>query len=139
MDTHTPEADLHTQRRRFARVLFDTPASLALDDGQAFPCRLIDIALKGALIETDTATLTLAGQPLSLRIGLGGDREDGSQRTIVMRVAVAHRHDQRIGLTCHSIDLDSITELRRLIELNVGDAALLERELSALGEPGHDL
>ncbi|MCG8610315.1 MAG: hypothetical protein MI864_07240, partial [Pseudomonadales bacterium] len=30
------------------------------------------------------------------------------------------------------IDLDSITHLKRLIELNVGDPSLIERELSAL-------
>ena len=31
-----------------------------------------------------------------------------------------------------SIDLDSITHLRRLVELNLGDEKLLERELSHL-------
>jgi len=31
------------------------------------------------------------------------------------------------------IDLDSISHLRRLVELNLGDEALLERELAALG------
>jgi hypothetical protein len=35
-------------------------------------------------------------------------------------------------LLCESIDLDSITHLRRLVELNAGDPALLERELTAL-------
>ncbi|NQD96622.1 PilZ domain-containing protein, partial [Pseudomonas sp. CrR25] len=29
---------------------------------------------------------------------------------------------------------DSISHLRRLVELNLGDEALLERELTALGE-----
>jgi hypothetical protein len=33
---------------------------------------------------------------------------------------------------CKEIDLDSISHLRRLIELNLGDQEELERELGAL-------
>ena len=39
-----------------------------------------------------------------------------------------------IGFVCRHIDVDSISHLRRLVELNLGDEALLERELAALGE-----
>ena len=42
----------------------------------------------------------------------------------------------KIGLQCESIDLDSITHLRRLVELNAGDPALLDRELSSLLKGG---
>jgi hypothetical protein len=50
-----------------------------------------------------------------------------------MDVSVAHVEDQHIGFRCEHIDLDSITHLRRLVELNVGDTDILYRELSALG------
>ena len=40
-----------------------------------------------------------------------------------------------VGMVCRHIDVDSISHLRRLVELNLGDEALLERELAALGEP----
>jgi hypothetical protein len=33
---------------------------------------------------------------------------------------------------CRSIDIESITHLRRLIEVNLGDPAASERELKAL-------
>jgi hypothetical protein len=39
-----------------------------------------------------------------------------------------------LGFVCQYIDLDSISHLRRLVELNLGDGSLLERELAALGE-----
>ncbi len=52
---------------------------------------------------------------------------------IVMEGAVAHRGDGRVGLRCTSIDMDSMIHLRRLMELNLGDPGLLERELFALG------
>ena len=45
---------------------------------------------------------------------------------------VVHIDSQHIGLRCDSIDLDSITHLRRLVELNSGDPSMLEREISAL-------
>ena len=50
-----------------------------------------------------------------------------------MDVWVAHEENKELGLKCKDIDVDSITHLRRLIELNLGDPDLLERELSALG------
>jgi len=34
---------------------------------------------------------------------------------------------------CQRIDMDSITHLRRLIELNAGDPGLLQREPAQLG------
>jgi hypothetical protein len=36
------------------------------------------------------------------------------------------------GVLCRSIDLESITHLRRLIEVNLGDPAASDRELKAL-------
>ena len=50
-----------------------------------------------------------------------------------MDVEIAHRENDELGLNCKDIDVDSITHLRRLVELNLGDPELLERELSALG------
>jgi hypothetical protein len=39
----------------------------------------------------------------------------------------------RIGYRWEKIDLDSFSQLKRLVELNLGDPELLNRELSALG------
>ena len=49
-----------------------------------------------------------------------------------MEARVVHVEGRYAGLRCLAIDLDSVTHLRRLVELNLGDPALLERELSAL-------
>jgi hypothetical protein len=45
---------------------------------------------------------------------------------------IAHREGRQVGVRCLEIDLDSISHLRRLVELNVGDEAILHRELGAL-------
>jgi hypothetical protein len=52
--------------------------------------------------------------------------------TISMSTTVTHVAGRRVGLRCDNIDLDSVTHLRRLVELNAGDPNLLDRELSAL-------
>ncbi|MCX8018285.1 MAG: PilZ domain-containing protein, partial [Rhodocyclaceae bacterium] len=66
------------------------------------------------------------GEHCQLRLPLG------PEATISMSATIAHLAGRHVGLHCDSIDLDSVTHLRRLVELNAGDASLLERELAAL-------
>ena len=51
---------------------------------------------------------------------------------IAMSAEIAHLRGLHAGLLCRNIDLDSVTHLRRLIELQLGDPALLERDLGEL-------
>lgn len=84
--------------------------------------------MKGALVETP---LDWPGREKSfcdLEIRL-----EDSEVTILMQMEVSHFKDNTMGLHCVSIDLDSMTHLRRLMELNLGDPNLIERELGALG------
>ena len=57
----------------------------------------------------------------------------GSALLFVMLALASAEQNDELGLRCVDIDLDSITHLRRLVELNLGETELLERELSALG------
>jgi len=125
--TAVPDGDAAAEgQRRFTRIPFDADAVLERD-GQEWPCTVIDLSLKGALIERPAAWDGAQGEDCTLRLALGEEVQIG------MAVTVAHIEEGQIGLSCHDIDLDSITHLRRLVELNLGDAALLERELLALG------
>jgi hypothetical protein len=122
-DAHSTAAD----RRHFWRASFHAPAQLALPDGVR-KAELLDISLKGALVELGSGSGAALDQRCELRLTLGEGDE-----AIVMQTTVAHvRGGRWIGLRCDAIDLDSITHLRRLVQLNAGDPALLERELSAL-------
>ena len=49
-----------------------------------------------------------------------------------MTAQVVHQTLEQLHLSCVNIDIDSISHLRRLIELNIGDATAAERELSEL-------
>lgn len=114
-----------TERRGFWRAVFDSPVRLNTRDGHA-DARLLDISLKGALLETADAWHGKPGEACRLFLELAPGK------TITMETTVAHVHGTHVGLRCASIDLDSITHLRRLVELNSGDAALLDREFSKL-------
>ena len=45
---------------------------------------------------------------------------------------MAHLEGNRTGIACDHIDVDSASHLRRIVELNTGNEALLEREIEAL-------
>jgi len=114
------------EQRQFSRIPFDVPATLALG-GQVWETSLIDISLHGALIQAPQNFAPDPGQDYRLAVHLEGGPD------ICMEVWVAHQENKVLGLKCKDIDVDSITHLRRLVELNLGDPDLLERELSALG------
>ncbi len=96
---------------------------------RTFPTHLIDISLRGALIETPV------GWPRDATTGSLEVRLEHSPVAIRMTVLPAHQSGNRTGLQCVTIDVDSMTHLRRLMELNLGDPDLVERELTALGAP----
>lgn len=113
-------------KRRFSRVAFASKA-LVSNEKKQWPCQLIDISLKGSLITLPANWTGVAGDQFQLEILL-----DSSEIAIRMDVSVAHIENNHIGLTCEHIDIDSISHLRRLVELNLGNSEALQRELSEL-------
>lgn len=113
------------EQRKFSRIPFDVSITLHLGDEQ-WESTLADISLHGALIHTPEDFEPVTGTQYRLDIHLEGGPD------ITMDVHVAHQETGNTGLRCDDIDVDSITHLRRLVELNLGDPELLERELSAL-------
>ncbi len=120
------EAEKNSEQRRFSRIPFDVPVTLCQGD-KTWETQLVDLSLHGALVREPEGFDGDTGTALRLVAHL----RDGPD--IGMDAHVAHREEGRLGLACDDIDLDSITHLRRLVELNLGDAELVERELSALG------
>ncbi|MDR2625683.1 MAG: PilZ domain-containing protein [Zoogloeaceae bacterium] len=127
---------MEPNRRRFARIHFDSPACLAFRRQgveREYPAKVLDFSLKGALIQTDASVDLAPGASCTLALDLSGmDGDETLESGICMRAEVAHIRGRDIGLVCVEIDLDSITHLRRLIELNLGDETLLSRELEHL-------
>jgi len=115
----------HSEKRHFHRVAHDAPATLYRND-ERVPCKILDLSLKGCLIELDSDRLIDPDGVYELRIDLN------ETVRILMSVSPAHSSERKLGLVCRQIDLDSISALKRLVELNLGDERLLERELQAL-------
>ena len=114
------------ERRHFVRVSFDAPALLTTARG-AFSVHVVDVSLKGALLTAPSVAELSIGMPCQLTIPLA---ETGTH--IAMSAEVAHLQEGATGLQCRSIDLDSVTHLRRLIELQLGNPSLIERDLAEL-------
>ena len=120
---------MRDDQRRFQRIEFDARIQLDLA-GQSFPGILRDISLKGALV-----VLGDIGQPIEE--GQKGRlivRLDEGSVEMQMDVQVAYFHPVRhaCGLNIQTMDVDTASHLRRLIEVNLGDEDALQRELSNL-------
>jgi len=116
------------ERRHFNRVAFETAATF-YSNSQETECQVVDLSLHGALLRLITPVEVTLGGEYRLEIRLGEEGE-----VITMQLELTHQEGEQLGLKCVHIDLDSITHLRRLVELNLGDSELLERDFIALCE-----
>jgi len=120
-------SDQHSNRRRFKRIAFDAVTTLS-QGATVWSAELVDLSLKGLLIH---------------RPGGWHDSNEGiflvdirlaENVHVEMDAQLVHKEADQLGFKCLHIGLESIQHLRRLIELNLADAAELERELGALIE-----
>ncbi|MDO9162317.1 MAG: PilZ domain-containing protein, partial [Methylococcaceae bacterium] len=95
-------------------------------DNKTWLCEIIDLSLKGCLLKFDFNWKEDLEKTYTLSLQLS------EHQLIQMQVSTAHVIGNTAGFKCDHIDLDSISELRRLVELNLGDSSLLERDLQAL-------
>lgn len=117
--------DHPANHRRFKRIAFDAKTELSQGEHR-WPVKLLDLSLKGLLIERPEPWLGDEEKMFSVDIHLSSDTE------IRMDVQLSHDNNHQLGFVCRYIDLESVSKLRRLVELNIGDHAELERELGAL-------
>lgn len=124
------ENTISTERRQFARVAFASGAEL-ITTQEHLHCQVVDVSLKGVLLQLPEGQAPQAGLPCLVKLPLGAAGGTGAA-IIAMGGELAHVERGHAGVLCRSIDLESITHLRRLIEVNLGDPAASERELKAL-------
>lgn len=120
------DKDKQEDKRRFSRISFRTDVEL-VNTTNSWHCQLLDISLNGILTSRPNSWNGKVGDDLLAEIHF-----EESDVRIRMDVVVSHVEGGHMGFRCRNIDLDSITHLRRLIELNLGNAELLDRELSEL-------
>ena len=118
-------SDQTADRRRFKRIAFDARTELSQGEHR-WPVQMIDLSLKGLLIQRPEPWQGDETQPFAADIHLSDDVD------VRMDVQLTRRDYGQLGFVCLHIDLESVEHLRRLIELNLADEAELERELGAL-------
>jgi hypothetical protein len=115
-------------RRSFVRARFATGATLTdAKTGKEWQTELVDLCIKGAFVSRPEDWHGKSGDPCSLALNLNAGL------VISMSGHIAHVRPGGVGFAWDSIDIDDMAHLRRLLELNLGDGSLFQRELSALG------
>ena len=113
------------ERRRFIRIICDLPA-LATYGENKVNVQIKDLSLMGVLAVSETPLDLSKGTHVRIDIHLG------ATLTISMDCAVSYVHENLIGLGTMRIDIDSITNLRRFIEMNGMSEELLHRDIGHL-------
>ena len=116
-----------SDKRKFHRILYSAVASVDNQE-KHWDCEVIDLSLKGCLLRFENPWQEDLEQLYSFTLQLSDAIK------ITMELQVSHVVGNVAGFKCVHIDLESISELRRLVELNLGDSDLLERDLLALAE-----
>ncbi len=120
-------AEIINDKRHFHRIFYNSNATLS-SENSTFNCQLIDISLKGCLVRFDEPWNKAMENTYSLNLQLSSDI------SISMELSISHVRNNTVGFKCEHIDIDSISQLRRLVELNLGDSELLERDIISLAE-----
>ena len=115
-----------SERRSYNRIPFN--AEILMQCGhEEWSCNLLDISLKGMLVEPPENLDINMDNPCGMALFLGEDI------SIHARVNIIRSSDDNWGLKWLQIDANSLQHLRRMIELNTSNPAMLMRELSELG------
>lgn len=114
------------EKRSFTRLPFDADAQIVLED-KVWNSEVVDLSLQGVLVKKPKNWPdSISEENILFRLILSEDV------VIEMRTALAHKDAEHLGLSCKHLDINSIAHLRRLMELNLGNANLLDRELEKL-------
>ena len=111
------------ERRNYSRVKFDAEIALLIGE-DSHPAHLADISLNGALIQFDGASPIQVEEKCRLQINL-----NASELVLTIDSKAVFSKDDQVGLQFLEIEIDSLTHLRRLLELNVGDPDKVKNEL----------
>lgn len=114
------------ERRHYLRIPFIADVLIS-QKGQQWSCSLEDISLKGLLVVAPQDIKPVQNEAYTVELILG----EGA--TINMTAQISHTQGDHWGMQWDNIDLDGLTHLRRLLELNMQNPQEMHRELAELG------
>ena len=111
------------ERRKFVRVKFLAEVEVVYFDN-TYRAELLDLSLKGALIHPKDEIPMGLGNSWHIIISLAAKDLD-----LEFKAELAHLNGEKLGLKFLTQDIDTMTHLRRLLELNVCDHDRITQEL----------
>jgi hypothetical protein len=117
--------------RRFSRITL-IEKSFVEFVGRSIEVSLVDVSLKGALVEFETDNAIRKGDILRLAFHLGN-----TDIILRFKAEVVHSHKNRVGVKFTETDLDTMIHLRSLIEARTMDPEKVRDELGFLIEGQH--
>jgi len=121
-----------SERRKFSRINFQCHCSLNFDGKIAshdFDASLIDISLNGALIAITAPSPDVNHEQVQINLTL-----EGSDVQLLLNGMVCHQQDLLLGIQFTKMELETMTHLKRIIELNLADYETMHREFEQLIE-----
>jgi len=115
-----------SEQRHFHRIRFDVKIQIEIN-GKVHEASLVDISLKGVLVETPGGLTTDPGNNCRLTIQL-----KNSDVVISFDGEVVHVKDGLVGIKIILIEVESMIHLRRLVTLNSENSEQVRDELKAL-------
>nr|WP_086940966.1 PilZ domain-containing protein [Thaumasiovibrio occultus] len=116
------------EHRRFIRIIYHADAQLGQGQAQ-WRTEIRDLSIHGVLLvrpkEWQPTNKIEYNVSFSLR---------DAEIDIQMETELVQCCEQYLRMQIRHIDLDSISHLKRLVELNVGNDGFLERELAQLAD-----
>lgn len=114
------------ERRRFSRIFYQVPA-LAQQGQKKLTTCIQDLSLHGLLLWAADEANFKSDQPLEIQFTL-----PDSDITLSLTAQLVRQNGNNLHLKIQHIDIESISHLKRLVELNVGNDELLHRDMRQL-------
>ncbi|UPR55669.1 PilZ domain-containing protein [Vibrio sp. ED004] len=120
------------ERRQFSRVIYQVPTEIS--QGQVNVSGSVqDLSLHGLLIQCEEWQQLRHDVPVHVSFTL-----TNSDINIQLEATIVSTINTSMRLRIEHLDIDSISHLKRLVELNVGDDELLYREIEHLTDLGKE-
>jgi hypothetical protein len=113
------------EKRLFQRILFSHDATLVVAE-KKWSIQVLDLSLHGFLCTEPSDSAFVVDQASTLILKLD------DQHSITLSAKLVHIGHQTLGFENSHIDIESISELKRLVALNLASDELLNRELGHL-------
>ncbi|AGH81366.1 type IV pilus assembly PilZ [Psychromonas sp. CNPT3] len=119
-----------SERRKFSRISFSGHCYLSekVDTQETqWNSELLDISLNGALIKRPDQWQDHDNKALQFNL-----KFENSDVELRIKSVVCHQEKTCLGIKFIALSLESISHIKRLVQLNLADESLLNREISQL-------